>query len=232
MAPAVGCIAVVPVGLTKYRQGLYPLRPYTPEEAGAVIDLIENFAVLCQEKHGSRMVYAADEFYLKAGRKIPQAEYYEEFAQLENGVGLVALLREEFYAALDQAALEQDNNGCASRRITMATGVAAFPFLQTFLQDAKKRFAWLTGEVVAIQNNFFGENITVAGLITGRDLIDQLKGRDLGDALLIPSVMLRQEGDVFLDDVTVEELSQALAVTVVPVDNDGDALLHAMLGRA
>ena len=232
LAPAVGCIAVVPVGLTKYRQGLYPLRPYTPEEASAVIDLIENFAVLCQEKHGSRMVYAADEFYLKAGRKIPQAEYYEEFAQLENGVGLVALLREEFYAALDQAALEQDNNGCASIRITMATGVSAFPFLQTFLQDAKKRFAWLTGEVIAIQNNFFGENITVAGLITGRDLIDQLKGRDLGDALLIPSVMLRQEGDVFLDDVTVEELSQALAVTVVPVDNDGDALLHAMLGRA
>ena len=224
LMPSVGCVAAVPVGLTKYRDGLYPLIEYTKERAGSTIDTIERFAQNCLQKHGTRFVYPADEFYLKAERSIPSSDFYEDFGQLDNGVGLLALLKEEFYDAVS----EKEPHS-VHRRITMATGVAAAPLLNELFGAAKEKFKGLEGEVVPIRNEFFGEKITVAGLVTGGDLITQLKGRELGECLLIPSVMLRYERDIFLDDVSVDDVSRALNVPVEIVDNDGTKLLKAMI---
>ena len=224
LMPSVGCVAAVPVGLSRYRDGLFPLVPYTMETAGETIDLIERFGEMCLSKHGTRFAYPADEFYLKAERPIPPPEYYEDFSQLDNGVGLWALLREEFFDALEGAAYLE-----GKRRITMATGAAAAPLLCELLAAAEKKFPGLSGAVVPIENRFFGENITVAGLVTGGDLIEQLKGKELGQELLIPSVMLRHERDMFLDSVTVEEVGKALGLPVAVVDNDGAQLLDAMI---
>lgn len=223
--PAVESVAAVPVGITKFREGLFPMKQYEQDTAGQVLDIMERFGDRCLQKHQTRMAYPADEFFLKAGREIPSTEYYGELAQLENGVGLISLLREEF---LD--ALEYTNGTVAARRITLATGTAAYPFLSWLWEKACARYPGLTGNVVAIRNEFFGETITVAGLVTGGDLIRQLKDRDLGEELLVPACMLRREGDLFLDDVSIQDVKDALHVPVRVVQNDGQQLLDAMLG--
>ena len=225
--PSVECIAVVPVGLTRYREGLYPLIPYTRETAAQTLVLIEQFGDRCVKEHGSRIVFAADEFYLKAGRGIPPAEFYEDFDQLENGVGLLALMKDELEGALS---LEQGDK-TLKRKVTVASGTSAAPFLRALLSQMRDKYPGVFIEVVGIRNDFFGGGVNVSGLVTGGDLIAQLKGRDLGDALLIPSVMLRREGDIFLDDVSTQEAEQALAVKLTPVPNDGEALFRAILGR-
>ena len=225
--PSVECIAVVPVGLTRYREGLYPLIPYTRETAAQTLALIEQFGDRCVKEHGSRIVFAADEFYLKAGREIPPAEFYEDFDQLENGVGLLALMKDELEGALS---LEQGDK-TLKRKVTVASGTSAAPFLRALLSQMRDKYPGVFIEVVGIRNDFFGGGVNVSGLVTGGDLIAQLKGRDLGDALLIPSVMLRREGDIFLDDVSTQEAEQALAVKLTPVPNDGEALFRAILGR-
>jgi len=225
--PSVECIAVVPVGLTRYREGLYPLIPYTRETAAQTLVLIEQFGDRCVKEHGSRIVFAADEFYLKAGREIPPAEFYEDFDQLENGVGLLALMKDELEGALS---LEQGDK-TLKRKVTVASGTSAAPFLRALLSQMRDKYPGVFIEVVGIRNDFFGGGVNVSGLVTGGDLIAQLKGRDLGDALLIPSVMLRREGDIFLDDVSTQEAEQALAVKLTPVPNDGEALFRAILGR-
>lgn len=227
--PAVQSIAAVPLGMTKYREGLTPLTPYTREGAAAVIDTIEEFAAHFLYFKGTRLAFAADEFYLKAGRAIPAAGAYEEFAQLENGIGLWALLKDEFYAAL--RLLEEDIPLPNPRSVTIATGQAAAPLLEELSAALCRRRPGLSVQVVAIRNDFFGESITVAGLLTGTDLIAQLKGRALGEELLIPSVMLRREGDLFLDDLSPADVERALGVCVTPVPNDGGQLLDALLGR-
>ena len=217
--PSVECIAVVPVGLTRY--------PYTRETAAQTLALIEQFGDRCVKEHGSRIVFAADEFYLKAGREIPPAEFYEDFDQLENGVGLLALMKDELEGALS---LEQGDK-TLKRKVTVASGTSAAPFLRALLSQMRDKYPGVFIEVVGIRNDFFGGGVNVSGLVTGGDLIAQLKGRDLGDALLIPSVMLRREGDIFLDDVSTQEAEQALAVKLTPVPNDGEALFRAILGR-
>lgn len=224
--PSVQSVAVVPLGLTKYRQGLYPLTGYDSETARAVVRQLERWGDRCEQKYGQRICYAADEFYLKAQLPIPPAPFYGDFDQLENGVGLMASLKQEF---LD--ALEDFVPPASARKVTLATGVAAHPFLDTLLDELRQRCHNLTCNVVPIVNDFFGDTITVAGLVTGGDLLNQLRGRELGDALLLPDVMLRREGDIFLDDVSLEELSEALQIQIITVPNDGYALLDAVVGR-
>ena len=225
LSPSVKSIAAVPVGLTKFRDGLYPLRTYTKEEAAQVIDIIDEFnAHFSFYNGGKTLAYASDEFYLIAERELPDADYYGEFSQLDNGVGMCALLKEEFLDALDNEASRE-----VTRNITVATGCAAFKLLSELCKKAEEKFLGLNINVIKIQNDFFGETVTVAGLITGADFKAQLKDMDLGDELLIPRVSLRNEGDKFLDDVTIEELSEELKIRVTPVENDGAVFLDTIL---
>lgn len=226
--PSVSSIAAVPVGLTKYRDGLYPLRTYTKEEASAVIDIIDEFnAHFAYFNGGKILAYASDEFYLLAEREIPGPEYYGDFVQLDNGVGMWALLKEEFSNALKECGSFE-----VSRNITIATGSSAYPLLSELSNKAKEKFKNLKINVIEIKNDFFGHTVTVAGLITGQDFINQLKNKSLGEEVLIPRVSLRNEGDRFLDDIKIEELSDSLGVKVTPVENDGYALLKSILGGA
>ncbi len=220
------CIAAVPVGLTKYRDGLTELTPFNKGTATQVLDVIDEYAEISVQKHGNRRIYASDEFYLLSGKKIPSADVYGDFLQLENGVGLWALLKSEVEEAL--AVVEQ---GSCDRHISIATGVAAYPLLREIANKCEQKYSGLKCDVYAIKNNFFGERITVAGLVTAADIYDQLKDKNLGDTLLIPSCMLRAEGDMFLDSITVEELSEKLNVSIMPIDNNGFELVDGILGR-
>lgn len=224
--PSVECIAVVPVGLTRYREGLYPLTEYNQQTAGQTLDLIEKFGDMCVEKYGNRIVYASDEFYLKAKRVFHSVDYYGDFDQLDNGVGIIPLLKDEFEFALTDDTLTLNK----VRKITIACGTSVKNNMQELLNMAIKQFPLLSGKVIGIKNSFFGGGINVSGLVTGGDLIEQLKDVDLGDVLLIPSVMLRREGDLFLDDVSIYDVKEKLGINVIPVDNNGDTLLREMLG--
>ena len=224
--PGVNSVSIVPVGLTRHREGLPELTPFDRESAAETIDRVEAFAAECLSKLGSRVFWCSDELYLKAGREVPADEYYEEYSQLENGVGLMRLLETEFMAALRLAEPDEGMGG----RFTIATGVAAAPLLEKLLQTAHKKCAKINGRVYAVVNDFFGHTIDVAGLVTGGDLIAQLRGKDLGERVLIPHTMLRHGEGVFLDDVTLEEASAALGVPVTPTGGSGGELLDAMLG--
>ena len=224
--PGVNSVSIVPVGLTKHREGLPELTPFDRESAAETIDRVEAYAAECLSKLGSRVFWCSDELYLKAGREVPEDEYYEEYSQLENGVGLMRLLETEFMAALRLAEPDEGMGG----RFTIATGVAAAPLLEKLLQTAHKKCGKIDGQVCAIVNDFFGHTIDVAGLVTGGDLIAQLRGKDLGERLLIPHTMLRHGEGVFLDDVTLEQASEALGVPVTPIGGSGGELLDAMLG--
>ena len=224
--PAVKSIAAVPVGLTKYREGLYPLKPYTKEEAAYVIDIIDEFnAHFSFYNNGEILAYASDEFYLLAEREMPSADYYGEFSQLDNGVGVCALLKDEFMQAIEEAEPKE-----ISRTVTIATGEAAYDLLKELSSVAMAKFQGLKVNVVKIVNEFFGETVTVAGLITGKDFKARLKDIELGDALLIPAVSLRKERDKFLDDVTLEELSEYLGIQATAVENNGYSLLEMIIG--
>ena len=225
LSPSVKSIAAVPVGLTKFRDGLYRLRTYTKEEAANVIDIIDEFNAHYSFYNGGKtLAFASDEFYLIVERELPDAEYYGEFSQLDNGVGMCALLKDEF---LD--ALENTERKSVNRNITVATGYAACKLLSKLCKTAEEKFDGLKINVIKIKNNFFGDTVTVAGLITGADFKAQLKDLDLGDELLIPRVSLRNEGDKFLDDITIDELSQELKVKITPVENDGAVFLDTLL---
>ena len=226
--PAVQSIALVPVGLTKYREGLYPLEPYTCDTARNVIEIAERYGQEMFEKHGNRVCYAADEFYLKAELPIPEAAFYGDFDQLENGVGLMANLKEEFLDAMEE--MPEDFGKKPFRKVTLATGMAAAPFLNTLLDGLRQKCHNLSCNVIPIVNYFFGERINVAGLVTGGDLKKQLQGKDLGEELILPSVMLRHEGDLFLDDVSVKDLEKELNTPIRLVPEDGYALYRAVMG--
>lgn len=221
LAPAVNSISVVPVGITRYREGLCPLTPVNREKAGEIIDLVEEFGARCIEQHGARIVFCGDELYIKAQRPIPDAAFYEEFAQLENGVGMMALQQQEFMDAL----AEQDP-AAPIPDFTIATGTSAAPFIRNLVDALAKRcnnsFRY---NVIAVKNRFFGETVNVAGLVTGRDLIDALRGNITGARLFIPEVMLRHETNVFLDDVTLAQAEVALGVPITPLCNDGYEML-------
>ena len=228
LGPNVQSIAVVPVGLTKYREGLATLRGFFPQEAKEVLQTMERWGDYFLKEYGARTAYASDEFYILAEQPFPDYDFYEDFAQLENGVGMMTLLQHDFALAL-QEALAQGVQP-AAREATIATGVLAYPMMCGFAQRVQQHFPQVRVRVKKIINDFFGHTITVAGLITGQDLIAQLKGETVGQQLLIPANILRHEQDKFLDDVTPQQVEEALGVPVVPVENDGFALLDAMLG--
>ena len=224
--PAVQSIACVPVGLTKHREGLCALKPYTADTAAAVIDMVDDFNAHFKFYKGEAIAFAADEFYLCAGRDIPDAEYYGEYPQLENGVGMWRLLKDEFNSALEDCDVSVNN----PRYVTAVTGTAAYPLIKELADSAQKRYNNLKIDVIEIKNKFFGESVTVAGLLTGQDVLAQLDGVKLGEELIIPDVMLRDGEDVFLDDMTVSQLSEKLSVPVVSCRADGYELLEKFLG--
>ncbi len=225
MYPYLQTISCVPVGLTDYRDGLYKLKSYNKETAGETIDIIHEFADKMEKKYGERLAYPSDEFFLKAERPLPDYEYYGEFNQLENGVGLLAILQREFDDAM---ALNDPHD--KKRSVSIATGVAAYPFIKKLAKKAMEVYPNLNVKVYEIINNFFGHNITVAGLITGTDLIDQLKDKDLGTELIIPSVMLKYQENMFLDSKTLEEVESKLNIKITVIEPDGFELLGAMTG--
>ena len=225
LVPSVRSVAAVPVGLTKYREGLPALRGFTAEESAQVIRVMTEMGDRMLEEHGSRIFYPSDEWYIKAGMAIPAEDFYEDYPQLENGVGMLSILKEGFVEAVD--ACEADE--VCDQRTVIATGVDAAPYLKALVRLAKEKWPALQVRVVPIRNDFFGESITVSGLVTGGDLIRQLQGLPF-ERLILPYNMLRQEGDLFLDDVSVEDVEQALGVTVTFVtETDADALLEALI---
>ena len=225
MYPGVHSVSIVPVGLTKYREGLYPLTAFTPEHAAETIAQVTRFGDQCLRKHGTRIFFCGDELYLKAGLELPEDEFYEEHTQLENGVGMIRLLETEFRSAL------RLSDGVDGVPFSIACGTSVAPFFEKLVALAHRRYPELEGHVYAIENDFFGHSINVSGLITGRDLIAQLKGRELGRRLFISQNMLRREEMDFLDDVKLEEAVRALGVPIYPIEQDGFALFDALSGE-
>ena len=223
----VNLIAVVPVGLTKYREGLYPLTPFTRETAAQTVDILEEFGDMCLKTRGKRIAYAADELYIKAGREIPDASFYGDFEALENGVGLIAMLKEDVLAELDY----REKDPGIRRTVSIACGTSAAPYLRELMDRVEEHFTGVKIHVYPIVNDFFGEMINVSGLIVGSDLIRQLKNKPLGDELLISSAMLRFENDLFLDDVSIDDMMKELHIKVTPINNDGMMLVNAILGE-
>ncbi len=223
--PSIKSIACVPVGLTGHREGLCKLEPFNKQTALAVVDTTEEFGAKTVEMYGECRVFAADEFYLTAERPMPEADYYGDFLQLENGVGMWAMLKSECEEALDDYDSPE-----TERNVTVATGEAAYPLLLNIVDNVSKKWHNFKCNVIPVKNNFFGGKITVTGLVTGTDIIEQLKGQDLGTELLISSNMLRHEGDMFLDSVTVEEVEKQLNVKITVVESDGWSLLDALHG--
>jgi putative radical SAM enzyme (TIGR03279 family) len=222
--PELRSVSVVPVGLTRYRDGLYPLEPFGKEEARQVLAQIHRWQKAMYEKEQVHFVHASDEWYLLAEEPLPEQERYDGYPQLENGVGMLRLLEEEVKEELKARPGDRKE-----RRVSIATGLLAAPFLEKLLAGFRDRYPGLHAEVFPIRNEFFGERITVSGLITGRDLIRQLGGKDLGERLLLPCNMLRDGENVFLDDVSVEEVERELHVPVQVTDEGGKAFCEAVL---
>ena len=223
--PYMESVSVVPVGLSKFRDGLYPLKPIEREDAAKTIDLIERWQKKLYEEHGTHFIHASDEFYILAGRPLPEEERYDGYIQLENGVGMLRLLEEEVESALQE--LQGDG---VEEEISIATGQLAAPFIERHVNSVRRKYPNCTIHVYPIRNHFFGEQITVAGLVTGQDLIGQLKDKRLGSRLLLPECMFRSGEEVFLDDITRGELQKALQVKVDIVKSSGQDFVNAILG--
>ncbi len=226
--PALESLSVVPSGLTKYRDGLYPLDEFTKEDACAVIDLVDKIAFDTKSEFGTRIFYCADEFYIKAKRDIPSADYYEEYMQIENGVGMIRSLLDEFEYELEY--IDEYSPENIKREVSIATGVASYPYISYISRMLEQRCNGLKCHVYEIINKFFGESITVSGLLTGKDMAQQLKDKNLGEELLIPENTLKADEDMFLCNMTPSELSELLGVRVTAAPNDGAQLLRAILG--
>ena len=222
--PLLQSVSVVPVGLTKYREGLFPLLPFTKEDAKEVLDIIEKWQRQFYEEFGLHFIHAGDEWYLLAERELPEEERYDGYLQLENGVGMLRLLEEEFAEAMEE--LPGDDR-CVE--VSMACGVAAYDHLEKLVKGLQEKYPNVAVYLYSIRNEFFGEKITVSGLITGQDLKKQLKGKPLGNRLLLPCNMLRDGEEVFLDDVTLSELKETLQVEIDVVKSSGQDLVNAIL---
>lgn len=220
-------VAVVPVGLTKFREKLYPLLPHNKETALKALGQVGKMGQLALKERGRRIFYPSDELFLLAQVPLPAGGYYEEYPQIENGVGLLTSLREEFCEALNQLEIEEQT----PRKIDMATGEAAFETISIMAERLEETHPWYRVKVHKIKNQFFGGNVTVAGLMTSKDLITQLKGKLQSDNLLLPSVILNYGENKLLDDMSIEQLAQALKTNITFVNNNGEELLFAMVGK-
>lgn len=223
--PYLKSVSIVPVGLTKYRDGLYPLEPFTKEDAREVLSVIHRWQEKIYQEHGIHMIHAGDEWYVLAEEEVPEEERYDGYLQLENGVGMMRLLFNEVQEAL--SAVTGDGR---QREISLATGRLMYPYIGKILEEIRKKFPNITTHLYAIRNDFFGERITVSGLITGQDLTGQLKGQPLGERLLLPCNMLKIGEPVFLDDFTLEEVENSLQVKTDIVKSSGQDLLDAVIG--
>ena len=238
--PYMRSVSVVPAGITKYREGLYPLELFTKEEAGEIIDLIESYQQKCFEEYGLHFIHASDEWYITAEREFPEEERYDGYIQLENGVGMMRLFIREFDEALEQMVNSEkyeELKQSLHRTVTIATGKLTYPTLCSFAKRLMNYFPGLTVNVFWIRNDFFGETITVSGLITGQDLVKQLKekqesGIDLGNALNLPSNMLRTGEQVFLDDMLVSDVEEALNIKVVSTASGGKDFIESVINPA
>ncbi len=230
--PELTSVAVVPAGLTKFRDKLFPLTDFTPEEASDIIDLINGFGEENLKNHGSRIVFAADEFYLKAKRPIPDADYYEDYPQIENGVGLLRSFADEFGLAFED--IEEINSALdgreSVREVSVATGVASYEMISAMAEKIMQNCPKMKIKVYKIVNNFYGESITVAGLLTGKDIYEQLKSMPLGEELFIPATALRAGEDDFLCGMTRRELAEKLGVKITPAPQDGYEFLELVTG--
>ena len=222
--PYLQSVSVVPAGLTKYREGLYPLEPFTKEEAEKVIDTIERWQKRFYEEYDLHFIHASDEWYILADREVPEEDRYDGYLQLENGVGMLRLLQNEFEEVFDE--LEGDGR---VREVSLATGGLAYPYILSMTERIQELYPNVKAHVYKIRNDFFGELITVSGLITGQDLIAQLKDKELGETLILPCNMLRDGEEVFLDDITLTDLKDSLQVGVNVVKSSGQALIDAII---
>ena len=225
--PQLGSVAIVPSGLTAHRQGLYPLTPFDKESSASVIDTVERLCAEYFQKYGKNLFFCSDEFYLMAERELPSDEYYEEYSQLENGVGMLKLFETEMDSFLT---LLTDEERQKERHVSVATGDSAYDFICSAVKKVQASCKNLKCEVYNIKNDFFGHSITVAGLLTGVDLVNQLRGKELGTELLISRTMLRSEGDLFLCNSSLADVENGLGVKVTPVMQDGASFVEALLG--
>ena len=221
-------IAAVPVGISGHRENLPELTPFSRENAAETIDLINSFGEKCLAKYSERRAFAADEFYIIAEREMPNVDFYEDFPQLENGVGMWALTKEN---AREEVENQKKGLSLFRREVSVVTGQAAYPLIKDIVDRVHAKWHNLTCRVYPVKNEFFGGEITVTGLVTGNDIIKQLKGKNLGKELIVPATMLRHERDMFLDDITVQELSEKLGVKVRVIETDGTGLVKAILNR-
>lgn len=224
--PQMESLSVVPVGLTKFREGLVELEPFSKEDSLEVLKIIHSWQKIFQTHYGTRFVYASDEWYIKAGLPIPREEDYEGYPQLENGVGLIRSFLDEF----EEAYLELKGDD-RQRDISIATGVLAAPYIREVAEKLMEKLTNTKINVYTIINNYFGNEITVAGLLTGSDLILQLKEKHLGDCLILPEVLLRSGTDILLDDITVDDMENALQTKIRIVQSDGKSFIDRIINE-
>jgi putative radical SAM enzyme (TIGR03279 family) len=223
--PRVQSVSIVPAGLTKHRDGLYPLIPFSAEESATVVAQVEAFAAACKSALGSSVFYCGDELYLEAGLPLPDGDYYEGYCQIENGVGMIASMKEELDAALDA-----EDGDARERAVSIATGHAAYGFICECARKIEAKFPNVRINVYEIRNDFFGHTVTVAGLITGADLFAQLADKNVGAELILPANMLRYGGDLFLCGMSKEELEEKLDTHITLCENDGYEFLDKVIG--
>ena len=224
--PYMQTLSVVPLGMTKYREGLAKLEKFTKEDAREVLDLIHGWQERLLKEHGTRFVFASDEWYIIAEYPIPEEDYYEGYGQIENGVGMVRSLSDEVTEYLET--ISQDEK---CQTVSLVTGVLAGPYIQTLLDQIKQKFPNITTNLYVVQNEFFGKDITVAGLLTGQDIIAQLSGKELGDYLILPDVLLRSGTDVLLDDLTIKDIEKSLQIPIRIVQSDGKSFVDTVCDR-
>jgi putative radical SAM enzyme (TIGR03279 family) len=229
--PCLESVSVVPVGLSKFREGLYPLQPFTREDACRVLEIIDKWQSYMYENYGVHFIHASDEWYLLAEKPLPPAEHYDGYLQLENGVGMLTLLKDEFHEALEQEVRKRKGQPDRSKteKMTLVTGRLAYASIRELAKEIMEWFPGLQLQVIPIVNEFFGEMITVSGLLTGQDIISQLKGKDLGSRILLPQNVLRSGENYFLDDITLPQLEETLQVRADIVKSSGQDFVHAIL---
>jgi len=228
LGKSINSVSIVPVGLTKHRQGLTELQPFDKNLALQTIKAVEDYGDMCLVERGSRVFFCADEHYMMAEMELPQHKFYEDYPQIENGVGMMRLFITEFEEAMESFIVSDVS---VSNTFSIATGQTAYNYLAKLIKTATEKYDTITGKVYSIKNEFFGESVTVSGLLTGGDILNQLKGKDLGSRLLIPQNMLRHGENVFLDDMTVSELSNVLGVEVCVIEQNGAELFKALFAR-
>ena len=223
-APHMRSVSVVPVGLTKFRDGLYPLEPFEKKDAIEVLDIIHEYQKQAFEKYGIHFIHASDEWYILAGQEVPEADRYDGYIQYENGVGMVRMFRDDL-----EEALRHCPGGDQKRRVTLITAKLIYPTICWAAEQIRSRYPNMDLQVVCITNHFFGERITVTGLLTATDILAQLKGRDLGDWIVMPSVVLKADEDIFLDDISLEDVQRTLQVPIHIVKSNGMGFIQSVV---